>query len=308
MVWCLLQVGGEALKSMTSLIELFGPDGSTALIDTRGAALVGLKLKSTEVMPNCASKSARAFFAGSTLAPWANRIAGGEWLDGDQARSYPANDGLGNANHGLVTCKRFRLDSVQQNRVQLSRRVPKSKNYPYQIRVSVTYSLTELGLQVAMAAKNQGVKTAPFGMGSHPYFAIPSGGKLTINARQVGLNPVAMIPARWGGLGELGMQTGVPHATAGLMLDHEFSDLVGQPSECVITYPSNERLTIWQEREFSHLMIYTAKVFPWNSGDAPAIAIEPQTCAIDAFNNRRGLIELAAGAEFSASWGVRFER
>ncbi len=293
---------------MPSLFELFGPDDSAALIDVRGAALVGLKLRSKEVIPGSTLKSARKFFAGSTLAPWANRIAGGKWLDGDQARSFRTNDGLGNANHGLLFGKRFRVDSVQQNRLRLSRIVPKSKGYPYRVRVSVTYKMGESGLQVTLSAKNQGSKLAPFGIGSHPYFALPAGSTLTINARRVGLNSTAMIPSVRGDLAEIGLQTGVAHTTDGLMLDHEFSDLAGRPSECVMTYPSGERLTIWQDSEFSHLMIYTARVFPWISGDAPAIAIEPQTCAIDAFNNHLGLIELAPGAEFSARWGVRFER
>jgi aldose 1-epimerase len=39
-------------------------------------------------------------------------------------------------------------------------------------------------------------------------------------------------------------------------------------------------------------------------GGAPAVAIEPMTCAPDAFNSGAGLIVLEPGQRWRASWGI----
>ena len=37
----------------------------------------------------------------------------------------------------------------------------------------------------------------------------------------------------------------------------------------------------------------------------PAVAIEPMTCAPDAFNSGHGLIVLEPGGSWSGSWGIQ---
>ena len=40
------------------------------------------------------------------------------------------------------------------------------------------------------------------------------------------------------------------------------------------------------------------------AGAGPRVAIEPMTCAADAFNSGEGLIVLEPGGTWSASWGI----
>ena len=59
---------------------------------------------------------------------------------------------------------------------------------------------------------------------------------------------------------------------------------------------------LWQDAQHRWLMVYTAD----NRTPArTAIAIEPMTAAVDAFNSGEGLIVLAPGETFTGTWGIR---
>ena len=63
----------------------------------------------------------------------------------------------------------------------------------------------------------------------------------------------------------------------------------------------NLKLEVWQEtgpKQFNYLQVYTPKT-------RQSIAIEPMSCAPDAFNSGKGLIRLKPDEVIEASFGVR---
>ena len=58
-------------------------------------------------------------------------------------------------------------------------------------------------------------------------------------------------------------------------------------------------MTVWMDEHFRFIHVYTA--------DA-GVAVEPMTCAPDAFNSGDGLLALAPGASFAGRWGLNTQR
>lgn len=315
MVGGLLSLGGQTLK-MPELYELrIGGDSSNsgssrAVISTRGAALVGLTLDGTNVMPDCAGAQAQRYFAGSTLAPWPNRMAGASWSHNRKTLRHEANDGQGNANHGLVFDQEFSVIEQTGNSVTLRYAIsPALANvYPFRVSIGVTYRLAEHSLTATLSATNESDEVIPVSLGSHPYFATPLGTTLELAAEQVGLDSKAMIPGRRGPVAEIGLVPGRAIEVTGLALDHEFSGFVTRHPRATLHQPNGVKLHIDQSPELGYQMVYVCEDFPWDAGAAPAIAIEPQSAAIDSFNNGLGLRELPPGATFSADWTASVER
>lgn len=308
MVGRVLQVGRQAL-TMSDLVGLVSGDASRANVSTRGAALVGLTLSGVELIPACASSEAESYFAGSTLAPWPNRLAGSSWNHEGQRLSHLANDGLGNANHGLVFDREFAVTERSADSITMAYTIEPSLSpvYPFRVRVEVACRLENLALHVRLAATNLSENPAPVALGSHPYFAAPDGATLTLNASSVGLDGESMIPGRRGDVAEIGLRPGRPVEIAGLTLDHEFSGFATSPRATIET-PNGYKIHIDQGAELAYQMVFVAEDFPWDAGAAPAIAIEPQSAAIDSFNNGLGLRTLASGETWSAQWAVSVER
>jgi aldose 1-epimerase len=59
---------------------------------------------------------------------------------------------------------------------------------------------------------------------------------------------------------------------------------------------------LWFDETYRYLQVFTPEDLV---GGTPAVAIEPMTCAPDAFNSGHGLIVLAPGQSWSGSWGVQ---
>jgi len=58
---------------------------------------------------------------------------------------------------------------------------------------------------------------------------------------------------------------------------------------------------LWFDETYRFLQVFTLDAL---TGDRPAIAIEPMTCAPNAFNTGAGLIILGAGGTWTGSWGI----
>jgi aldose 1-epimerase len=58
---------------------------------------------------------------------------------------------------------------------------------------------------------------------------------------------------------------------------------------------------LWFDETFRFLQVFTADSLSRNQ---PGVAIEPMTCAPNAFNTGNGLIVLEPGSAWSGSWGI----
>lgn len=138
-----------------------------------------------------ANGSASTSLGGAILAPWAQRLSGTststqgvldtEW--NGKRLSFPAeNSGSNMSIEGLLLNRG--ADSVKSDVLPDGQSVLAvfhagdfSGDWPSSIEVTVQAQLTAHDLDLTVTAKNTGQQPVPFGVGWHPFFAIPSGNR-----------------------------------------------------------------------------------------------------------------------------------
>jgi aldose 1-epimerase len=244
---------------------------------------------------------------GTTLVPWPNRIRGGRYtFEGTQQQLALTEPAAGNAIHGLGRWARWAKVRQTADQVTLRLDVVPQNGYPFQVRVEVTYTLhPEQGLMVTIGARNIGTTQAPFGAGSHPYLAthghalgdvtlrLPAREALVVDDKQV---PVGARDLA----GKDDFRRG--RRLRDVRLDDCFTGLVtegGRGVAEVRTKAGGARL--WFDETFGFLQVFTLDHL---TNGQPGIALEPMTCAPNAFNSGAGLIVLEPGGAWTGSWGI----
>ena len=132
---------------------------------------------------------------------------------------------------------------------------------------------------------------------------------LTLSARTTATTDEAKIPRDLVPVDGTGfdLRTGV--RLGDLDADTAFTDLSLAASgryEHRLKAPDGRGVMLWAEPDFGWAQVFTPTNFPVpGRADARrAVAIEPMTCAADAFNNGWGLRRLAPGETWSGSWGI----
>lgn len=266
---------------------------------THAGADVICPYREDELPPKC---------AGATLAPWPNRLRGGRYrFDGATLQLPLTEPALGNAIHGLARWARWTPVRHEPSLVTLGIDLVPQTGWPFEVRVEVTYSLdAEQGLTATALARNLGSTRAPFGAGFHPYLStrgerlaattvqLPGSLRLLLDDHKVpiGTRAVAGTPYDLNQARRLGE----------LRMDDAFTALHtvdGRGSAQVRARAGGARL--WFDETFRYLQVYTVDDL---AGGGPGVAIEPMTCAPDAFSSGDGLIVLDPGGSWSGSWGI----
>ena len=250
----------------------------------------------------------RDFTGNFVLWPFPNRMRDKRYVYRGQAYSLEElKRPRGNAVliHGFVFDQRWLYERPIADRhsarvttfIDITPESPFYQGYPFESRLSLTYTLTHNGVTVTYRVQNNGTKDMPFGFALHPYFATLSGKEGTL----VRLPATAVMEAD----DEL-LPTGrllniesimyamfdlrQPVPVANLKLDHVYTKL--QENEtAVITYTEQAmRLRISTSGEFKYVVIYMPP-----QEDEPFLCLEHQTCSTDAVNlHHRGMEELAS--------------
>ena len=276
---------------------------SKAKIGLTGSALIALSLGGRTVIPEISNPVTS--FAGSLLAPWPNRIAGGTYAADGATLELPINDGRGNALHGLVFDAAGSAERITDSKVNIAHLIAPSSGYPWEVEVTSTFELFENEIRVSYTAKNLSETVAPIGLGAHPYFPIEFETQVEILAAKFSIHAENMIPVEERATKELGLGPDARRLASELNLDTQFSDFYQNNGGVVCRLFQGKNVTEIYQDPLGWLMVYTADDYPWLNGSGPAIAIEPQTCAVDAFNNGKGLVRVKPGESISLTWGVR---
>ena len=254
---------------------------------------------------------------GDVLIPFPGRIGNGQYSFDGRTFQLECNDKEGpNAIHGFVRSLPWHIQESRPNRVAFGVRLDATtyadRGYPFSLRILVTYELNNQGLSCRFSVTNVGHKPAPVGVGFHPYFTvgtgiideaeaqIPGTGFLEFNERLVPsgtIYPVQDTPWDYRRFRPIAQQR-FNHCYVNLERDTE-----GIAMAALRHVPSNRTITITMDVAFSSVVVYTGDAI----ADAPrvALAIEPMTCASDAFNHPEwGLKRLAPDETFSGCWGV----
>lgn len=236
---------------------------------------------------------------GDVLAPWPNRVRAGRYTFAGKTHQLPLNDKQGpNAIHGFL---RNRVWEGQHTSSQASFRTTITRTdhegYPFGIEIGVAYELLDTGLACAFVARNVGTEPAPFGIGFHPYvLGAVDAMRLDVPTATV----VAMKDLLPTGATEPSRTLGLQDPLGAHPLNHCVTELT-RDKHGFARIQAND-VTLWMDRAFTHLVVY--------SGDAlgpdarKALAIEPMTCGVDAFNQDPAGCTLHPGAVVHGTWGV----
>ncbi len=293
--------------------------GYVAVIASVGASLRRLRHDGRDLVVGFEADQVRPFFRGATLAPWPNRVVDGRYanLDGTDLQLALTEPARGHALHGLVGWHDFAATELGPDRVTLVAHLPAQDGYPHPISVEVAFVLAEDGLTTTVTGTNLGRSRAPWGTASHPYLVagpgrvddwtleLPAGQVLTVT--QDRLIPLDLVDVADHETGIFDFRTARPIADT--FVDHAFTRLArddaGRAAVTVRADDAGVRMSFGAECGW--VQIHTADQ-PDASISRLGLAVEPMTCAPDAYNApgdaSRGLILLGAGAAHSASWTI----
>ncbi|HET6209228.1 MAG TPA: aldose 1-epimerase family protein [Jatrophihabitans sp.] len=286
--------------------ELFSiaAGGYRAEVAEVGAALAGLWLADRPITVDADPDQLPPKSSGAVLAPWPNRIRDGRYRFDETGFQLPLTEpAAGNASHGLVKWVRWACQDRHPDRLTLVHELVPQTGYPFELRLELRYALDPVtGLSVRLTAHNTGRQAAPFGAGFHPYLDLAGhpldSTELLIPADTVLLTDSQQIPVRREPVAGTSFDFRSIRPIGADRLDHGFTDLTGRAA--VLRTPDRTVELHWDAR-FSHLQVFTP---PFITPGRTAVAIEPMSCAADAFNSGDGLVRLAPGQSWSAGWRI----
>jgi len=294
---------------MSGLKYSISAGGHEATVVEVGAGLQSYRHDGVDVTCSYGDDTLPPRCCGATLVPWPNRIRGGRYtFDGVAHQLAITEPAAGNAIHGLGRWARWEKIEHVADRLTLRLDIVPQNGYPYQVRVEVTYSLhAEYGLTVAFAARNIGTVRAPFGVGSHPYLSTRGHelGDVTVMlpASSVLVVDEAQLPVGVRSVDGSTFDLRSPTKLRGTRFDDGFTALDreadGRGFAEVRTSSGGARL--WFDDAFGYLQMFTPDEL---APGTPGVAIEPMTCAPDAYNSGDGLLVLEPGGTWSGSWGI----
>jgi aldose 1-epimerase len=242
---------------------------------------------------------------GQLLCPWPNRIEDGSYDFDGRSFQLPLNEPeRQNAIHGLVRWAHWSVAERAADRVAFEHVLYPQPGYPFALELRAEYSLSEHGLEARIRATNVGAEAAPFGAGWHPYLAVESEVvdvvELHVPASTVLVADERGLPLGSASVAGEGLDFREARPIGSARLDHCFTGLErddrGRASARVGT------TTLWVDETFPYLMVFTGDGLP--EVERRSVAVEPMTCAPNAFRSGDGLIRLEPGQAHVASWGI----
>lgn len=287
-----------------------------AVVTEVGATLRRYTCAGRDVIDGFSAVERSTYGRGQVLAPWPNRLRDGRYSFGGADHQLPINEpARGNAIHGLVRWQRWAATDRGPDRVTLTHTVHPRDGYPFLLELALTYALeATTGLTVALAARSAGDGPCPFGIGFHPYLATGGGGRGAVDQLVVRC-PAATrlvtderaIPVGSEDVAGTEADFRAAHAVGATVLDTCFTDLVrgGEGrGEVEVIRPDGAAATVWMDEAFGFVMLFSADTLPGDRCRA-ALAVEPMSCAPDAFRSGRGLVVLEPGRPWRGTWGIR---
>ncbi len=229
-------------------------------------------------------------FAGTQLFPYPNRVNNGTYNYNGKQFELPKNDEpRSHSLHGLIYNQPFKIDTIdcEIGKIEIGYSYQKNhKGFPFEVYLKNTFQLEKDALTITTTIENKGKEEFPFGHGWHPYFrtdTIVDNWQLKIAGSKCYSVDEDLIPNgsientnRFLKLSKIG-------ATE---LNHCFKlDKTDEPIKALLSSPRKNLELNLELEGYNFLQTY----IPPNR---KSIALEPQTCAPDGFNNQIGLLYL----------------
>jgi aldose 1-epimerase len=286
--------------------------GVSAVVTEVGATLRALEVGGLSILQGFPADGMPEASRGQVLIPFPNRVDRGRYAFHGRSLELPLDEpDRTNAMHGLVRWLNWAPLSSTPSRLVMGLVLHARDGYPFVLSLRVAYTLTPSGLRVRQSARNLGAVPAPYGAGFHPYLTVGTPRIdeciLRLPARTSFLVNARMIPTGRAGVAGTPLDFREPRAIGDSVMDTGFTDLERDAdglARVELAAPSGRpRLSVLLDRGYPFLQVFTGDGLP-DEVRRRAIAIEPYTCAANAFNNGLGLRVLAPGECFSSVWEI----
>ncbi|HXN00988.1 MAG TPA: aldose 1-epimerase family protein [Candidatus Dormibacteraeota bacterium] len=250
---------------------------------------------------------------GQLLLPWPNRIEDGQYEFAGTVHQTPLTEpSRHNALHGLTRWVNWTAVEEAPDRVLMSLLLHPQEGYPFALRLLADYRLSTAGLTVRTRATNVGMQAAPYGAGHHPYLTVgtlideallklPALMRLEANDRLIPTG--RLLPTKGTAFDFLELRP-----IGSLHMDTAFATLVPDTDGLIRVHVEapggGPAVTLWMEPLYRFVMVYTPDTIPQVSRRRRSLAIEPMTCAPNAFRSGDGLVVLQPGETWTGSWGI----
>jgi aldose 1-epimerase len=297
-------------------------DGYEAVVASVGASLRELGCSGRDLVVPFEADEVRPAYRGVTLAPWPNRVVDGRYsFDGQEHQLALTEPARGHALHGLLCWHDYAAVDVGPEHVTLTATVEPQTGYPWRVEVETTYSLGPAGLTQSVRGMNRSEQPAPWGTGPHPYLVAGPGPLdrwiLELPAAQVlEVTDDLLVPVRLSAVDVDAERFDfrLPRVIGAVEIDHAFTGLGrsdGGRATVRLTDIDGGGVPVAWDTACPWVQVHTADLpsGPGTPGHRRGLAVEPMTCAPDAFNEVRreydtGLLLLAPGASAEASWVI----
>jgi aldose 1-epimerase len=248
---------------------------------------------------------------GQVLIPWPNRLQDGSYEFDGQSHQLPLNEPEHrNAIHGLVRWAAWTASTREPHRAVMEHVLHPQPGYPFSLRLSIEYVLSDLGLRVRTTVRNVGTNSCPYGSGAHPYLTLGTATvdrlMLRVPGRTVLRSDERGLPVGTEAVQDTEYDFLQPRRIGSTTLDHAFTDLVRDKdglAHVELRDPDQgARVSLWVNESYRYLMLFSGDTLP--DVRRHSLAVEPMTCPPNAFRTGHALIRLEPGSSFTSTWGI----
>ncbi len=240
-------------------------------------------------------------FKSAMLFPFPNRISEGKYKFKQTKYELDCNEtALNNALHGHIYDKPFSVknsEANENNAVVSFFYVDKgkTKGFPFPYSIEIIYTFSKEKIAIDFKVLNTGKKSFPFGIGWHPYFKTENLklSSLDFEAETQYLLNEKMIPTN-----EIPLKFETPLLIENTFLDDCFIAKKPKASFKCDTYKIEMNFSSTSKKNYLQVYIPPTR---------NCVAIEPMTCAPNAFNNQNGLLVLEPNEKFEWQIFVDFK-
>jgi aldose 1-epimerase len=220
----------------------------------------------------------------------------------------------GCAIHGLTHNLPWRLVVGSESSVTLALNLEPEHGYPFRLELGATYALGDDGLTVTVTATNRGDGACPYGAGAHPYVRLADGGLIdnallcipasaTLDADDRGIPTGTELPVTG-----TGFDFRSARSIGSQVFDTAFTGLIADAdgiTRISLAEPdARHGVVVWMDASHRYAMLYSGDTLGDVARRRHGLAIEPMTCAPDAFNSGAGLVVLQPGEAHTSTWGI----
>jgi len=248
---------------------------------------------------------------GQVLIPWPNRLQDGSYEFHGRRHQLPLNEpDRHNAIHGLVRWAAWTAAEHEPHRAVMEYVLHPQPGYPFSLKISIEYALSDRGLEVRTMATNLSTEPCPYGSGAHPYLTL---GTATIDRLILRLpaRTVLRSDARGLPIGTEAVETTEydfrqSRRISSTVLDHGFTDLERDEdgiAHVELRDPDHgTQVSLWVDQSYPYLMLFSGDPLP--DVCRRSLAVEPMTCPPNALRTGEALIRLEPRSSFTGTWGI----